>query len=145
MAQTIYCDFEGCRDPDAPAPMVAAWLVQRTDGTVAMALCDPHYLAMCQAIVASAEESMANAPTPAAAEPEPGPDDPTDSDEPAIAAQASEELDGSEASAESEPSPRVVRRGTSPSRRAYESRRRSKASSSAARATAELAFDQPPE
>lgn len=154
MAQPIYCDMQGCQDPDAPRPRIAVWMVQRLDGSLVEAYCNDHFPF---AAVAYADNAAQEAGTSLAAlmqPPEPGPDDPTDSDEPEVAepatfqdapaaqepaqepGQAAEGATTPEAAIpavlEAPSGPTVIRKGTSPSRRAHEARKRARSRKAAA-------------
>lgn len=118
MANTIYCDWQGCQSDERPGPKVATWLVSRLDGTFNQAYCDVHYATVCGLVWQSAQETEEATEPAAEAATQPGPDDPTDEDEAADQA-ALERVTAS--------SPRVVKRGTSPSRRAHEARKRARA------------------
>lgn len=149
MAQPIYCDFPDCQDPEAPRSRVALWMLQKLDGTTIEAWCALHW--PLAAIVSAQEQAELNgtslaellAPAP------PEPDEPTDEDEePGVTADAfpepaqrpqtadtpapgssppNEAQEAVPTALEPEPSPKVIRRGTSPSRRAHEARKRARA------------------
>lgn len=116
----IPCDIH---DPDPETGEVHAADVIVTfvsDGTVTGA-CAPGFLELCQRTLADAE---ANAPAP---EP-PSPEAETEAEVQATDTQAIELLDsGHDHPAEPTRSPKVVKRGTSRSRRAYQARQRAKA------------------
>jgi hypothetical protein len=147
MAQTIYCD-NGDAHPDGPPPH--DWLVSQAASGETMAWCNACYVLLCRAVVADAD---AQAPQPEP-EPEPAPepdaDDEDGDDAEAIArleaaGQARTAADSAEGSTppdapsgapgpadEAPAGPRVVKRGTSPSRKAHEARKRRKARKPAA-------------
>lgn len=120
MAQTIWCDFEGC---DQEHDLIVS--VHQNGDTAAW--CYAHFAFYCRAYLAEWDDL--NPPTP----PDDDDDAPSVADQIAAGGQAaiSAELDRMEAEHPViEPDPgtaQVVKRGTSPSRRRHEAKRREKA------------------
>jgi len=146
MAQTIYCDLEGCQAEDG-SPTPAVWLVTNLTSGDRNAWCTPHYLELSRALLAAASPEPEPAPVP-------GPDQPDADDEDAADAEALRRLEtagrartadvGAEVAGptnatneapgpagEAVEGPTVVRRGTSKSRRAHEARKRAKTATAA--------------
>lgn len=131
MANTIYCDARPCAMAvDGQAPP-ATWLVSRLDGTFNQAYCDLDYIVLCRAVWESAQDSeQPGQPADQAATP-PGPDDPTDEPDDGDEAVIGRIVGEPPRLETAEPSPRVVKRGTSSGRRAYEQRKRAKVAQAA--------------
>lgn len=142
MASVIYCDNVDAHQGEDPQP-IGNWLVSRQDAGETLAWCDACYVELARALIAQVD-SVAEPEAPRAAET--APEDADDEDD----ADALARLEGVAAPAQGDqgpateqaggapppdavppdapaPSPRVVRRGTSASRRAHEGRKRAKA------------------
>lgn len=143
-AQPMHCDYAGC-------DKLAEWISSRIENGDTFAWCDAHWLFLAQSIVAAAEQAQAEQlppedqpqPEPAAAAGAELDGEPEQPGGPLPAAEAPESArtaaNGQEVVEPQEPDQqpvaagsagpggtRVVKRGTSPSRRAYQARVRAK-------------------